>query len=430
MYRHPVAARPYRTEVGIPTVPSLSPSPTDAPLRYAHACRPNCHLRRVWRLGRARARTTGGAVRPAGSGASGTVQRGAGWPRTGWLAGPGAGSRWPAWGGAAGLGFRTTGFRTLRQGVAPREVAPVLGVYRGRARRLQVRARTRLEASLGVLRTGRSGRVDCGQLGALLAGWDGRLTSGLRARVGRHVDRCATCTATRASELRPARLLGPPPATAPAAGTAESLRLALGARARPAGPDPGARGGRRRGRGGRPAGRRGPHRGLRRGRLFPGPPNPPPPGWSRRTERRRCRRRCAPPGRPGSPCSRSSRSPSPSPARPPRPRSPPSASARATASVAAGQPARPWFPVSVSGVLPRTPSATTAGQPSRPARALGGRPASTHPCQASLASPHGARLATCTSRPWPLPLSGRPAGAPLTQTHQPLRSWIGTHRLR
>jgi hypothetical protein len=80
-----------------------------------------------------------------------------------------------------------------------------------------------------VLLVGRAGRAECEELGALLAGWDGRLTILLRKRVHRHIERCATCGARRAQELRPAMLLGLSPAAALAAGAALSLRFATGA---------------------------------------------------------------------------------------------------------------------------------------------------------------------------------------------------------
>ena len=52
----------------------------------------------------------------------------------------------------------------------------------------------------------------------------------VRTRVHRHIEQCATCTARRAEELRPARLLNLSPGAALAAGAAESFRLAGRAR--------------------------------------------------------------------------------------------------------------------------------------------------------------------------------------------------------
>ena len=117
----------------------------------------------------------------------------------------------------------------LRQGLDAGEVATVLGVSRNHALALLSRARSQLEACLGVLLVARAGRDECGELGALLAGWDGRLTATLRTRGHRHIERCATCSARRELELQPVMLLGLSPGAAMAAGAAESLRGAFGA---------------------------------------------------------------------------------------------------------------------------------------------------------------------------------------------------------
>jgi predicted DNA-binding protein (UPF0251 family) len=117
----------------------------------------------------------------------------------------------------------------LRQGLAAGEVAAVLGVSGKHAHLLLSRARSDLESCLGVLLVGRAGRDECGELAALLTGWDGRLTAVLRKRVQRHIEHCTTCTVRRAQELRPSMLRNLSPAAALAAGAAESFRLALGA---------------------------------------------------------------------------------------------------------------------------------------------------------------------------------------------------------
>jgi RNA polymerase sigma factor (sigma-70 family) len=114
------------------------------------------------------------------------------------------------------------------------EVAMALGVSRNHAHSLFSRARDQLEASVGVLVVGRSGRKDCAALDQLLHGWDGRLTAPLRRRVGRHIDRCSVCSDRRRRELRPAVLLSVAPvALAPAGLRAKVLRLGTdhGARA-------------------------------------------------------------------------------------------------------------------------------------------------------------------------------------------------------
>jgi hypothetical protein len=132
---------------------------------------------------------------------------------------------------AAGLnlGEREVIELQLRQGLAAGDVASVLGVSAGHAYLLLSRAKVQLESCLGVLLVGRAGRGDCGELRTLLAGWDGRLTATLRKRLQRHIEHCPTCAATRALELRPARLLNRSPGAALAAGASESFRFALGA---------------------------------------------------------------------------------------------------------------------------------------------------------------------------------------------------------
>ena len=117
----------------------------------------------------------------------------------------------------------------LRQGLEAGEVATVLGVSRNHAHSLLSRARDQLETCLAVLLVGRAGRDECGELGSMLTDWDGRLTVLLRKRVHRHIEHCATCTARRAFELRPAMLLDLSAGAALAAGAAESFRLAFGA---------------------------------------------------------------------------------------------------------------------------------------------------------------------------------------------------------
>jgi RNA polymerase sigma factor (sigma-70 family) len=132
---------------------------------------------------------------------------------------------------AAGLnpGEREVIELQLRQGLEAGEVATVLGVSRNHAHSLLSRARDQLETCLAALLVGRTGRDECGELGSMLTGWDGRLTILLRKRLHRHIEHCATCTARRAFELRPAMLLDLSVGAAMAAGAAESLRLAFGA---------------------------------------------------------------------------------------------------------------------------------------------------------------------------------------------------------
>ncbi|HEY0934572.1 MAG TPA: sigma-70 family RNA polymerase sigma factor [Trebonia sp.] len=96
----------------------------------------------------------------------------------------------------------------LWHGLEVPEVAAVLGVSRNHAYSLFSRARTQLEASVGVLLVGRTGRRDCAALDRLLGDWDGRLTARLRRRVGRHIDQCRVCSDRRRQELSPAMLYG------------------------------------------------------------------------------------------------------------------------------------------------------------------------------------------------------------------------------
>jgi RNA polymerase sigma factor (sigma-70 family) len=116
----------------------------------------------------------------------------------------------------------------LRAGLEPAEVARVLGVSRNHAHALLSRARDQLEVCLAVLLVARAGRGECDELGAMLTGWDGRLTVLLRKRVHRHIENCAACSARRAVELRPAMLLDLSPGAALAAGAVASFRLAAG----------------------------------------------------------------------------------------------------------------------------------------------------------------------------------------------------------
>ncbi|MCW2934421.1 MAG: sigW 2 [Actinomycetia bacterium] len=92
----------------------------------------------------------------------------------------------------------------LAQGLDIGEVAAVLGVSRNHAHSLLSRARTQLEASLGVILVGRTGRGECAELDAILRDWDGNLTTALRKRVHRHIGDCDVCTTRRGLVLSPA----------------------------------------------------------------------------------------------------------------------------------------------------------------------------------------------------------------------------------
>lgn len=126
-------------------------------------------------------------------------------------------------------------------GLDVQEVAAVLGVSRNHAHSLFSRARDQLAASVGVLVVGRSGRKDCPALDGLLHDWDGRLTARLRKRVGRHIDRCATCSDRRRREVRPAALFAMTPAALFSLAALRNAAGTLTAPARPAMPPSGLR---------------------------------------------------------------------------------------------------------------------------------------------------------------------------------------------
>ncbi|HWG01161.1 MAG TPA: hypothetical protein VG164_04855, partial [Trebonia sp.] len=87
------------------------------------------------------------------------------------------------------------------------EVAAVLGVSRAEAYAMFTQARDQLEASVGALLLGWSGRADCAELDDMLRGHDRLLTADVRARVGRHAEKCHVCAARRQREMRPGLLL-------------------------------------------------------------------------------------------------------------------------------------------------------------------------------------------------------------------------------
>jgi RNA polymerase sigma factor (sigma-70 family) len=92
---------------------------------------------------------------------------------------------------------------TLRHELSGAELAAALGVSANHAHALTSKAREQLERSVGALLTARTGRADCGELNAMLTGWDGgAFTPLLRKRVSRHLEKCAVCGARRAHEVR------------------------------------------------------------------------------------------------------------------------------------------------------------------------------------------------------------------------------------
>lgn len=97
---------------------------------------------------------------------------------------------------------------SVRHGLDGAELAAALGTSVNAAHAMTSRARAQLERALGALLVARTGRSECAELDALLAGWDGRLTPLLRKRLARHVDRCDICGETRKHRLSPVALLG------------------------------------------------------------------------------------------------------------------------------------------------------------------------------------------------------------------------------
>jgi RNA polymerase sigma factor (sigma-70 family) len=120
----------------------------------------------------------------------------------------------------------------LLHGLEIGEAASVLGISRNHAHTLFSRARNHLEASLGALLVGRTGRQDCPDLDALLHNWDGRMTVLVRKRLQRHIDNCEVCSQRRRQALRPALLLALTPATLLSAAAARDA-MHVAARAAP-----------------------------------------------------------------------------------------------------------------------------------------------------------------------------------------------------
>jgi RNA polymerase sigma factor (sigma-70 family) len=96
---------------------------------------------------------------------------------------------------------------SLRHGLAPAEVAAVLGLTsRQVAARLR-RSRDLLENAAAAVLLARSGRAHCPDLSALLDSWEGALTPELRRRLTAHVAGCEVCTERRRQVVSAARLM-------------------------------------------------------------------------------------------------------------------------------------------------------------------------------------------------------------------------------
>ena len=87
------------------------------------------------------------------------------------------------------------------------EVAAVLRLSRSEAYTLFTRARDQLEASVGVLLMGWTGRGGCDAFEDMLYGKDASLTPELRTRLGRHIAKCETCADRYREQMRPSLTL-------------------------------------------------------------------------------------------------------------------------------------------------------------------------------------------------------------------------------
>jgi len=119
------------------------------------------------------------------------------------------------WAAAAGLADRDRALLdlNLRQGLDGQDLADAIGVEPSHAYVLLNRLRAQVERSLGALLIARYGRSHCGELAAILKGWDGRFTPLLRKRVARHADQCEICGERRSTLASPLALLGAIPLT-------------------------------------------------------------------------------------------------------------------------------------------------------------------------------------------------------------------------
>jgi RNA polymerase sigma factor (sigma-70 family) len=104
----------------------------------------------------------------------------------------------------------------LRQGLEGEDLAEAMGITANNAYVKMSRLRDTLERSLGALLVARTGRRDCPDLAAVLAGWDGQLTPLLRKRIARHIDTCDTCGERKKAMVSPlAMFAGMPLVPAP-----------------------------------------------------------------------------------------------------------------------------------------------------------------------------------------------------------------------
>jgi RNA polymerase sigma factor (sigma-70 family) len=122
---------------------------------------------------------------------------------------------------AGGLSERDRSVLELayRHGLDGPELAEALSVSPGYANKMVSRLRQTVEGSLGALLVARWARHNpdgCPQLGAILAGWDGRFSVLMRKRIARHIESCSTCDEERRRLVNPVALLGGAPVFIPA----------------------------------------------------------------------------------------------------------------------------------------------------------------------------------------------------------------------
>jgi RNA polymerase sigma factor (sigma-70 family) len=106
-----------------------------------------------------------------------------------------------------------------RHGLDGPELADALEVSPGTANKMVSRLRDTIETSLGALLVARRAQHTadkCAELGAILAGWDGRFSVLMRKRISRHIESCATCEEERRRLVNPVALLGAAPLLIPA----------------------------------------------------------------------------------------------------------------------------------------------------------------------------------------------------------------------
>jgi RNA polymerase sigma factor (sigma-70 family) len=97
---------------------------------------------------------------------------------------------------------------SFRHDLSDNDLAVVLGVSLGRAHALASSARSRLEKSLGAMRTALVGRQACPVAAELLAGWDGQLTEQTHDLMNWHIEQCLTCANHARGVPRPTVLSG------------------------------------------------------------------------------------------------------------------------------------------------------------------------------------------------------------------------------